>query len=80
MLANHGTDKMAYVGGPPDSVLKLDNMRIYKIAYEDILTGHEIWDINGQSSTNPIKQGHSTGDPHLFSFGGIGSTTNRRVG
>ena len=69
-FTNFQVVKMAFVGGPPGSVLKMDNSRIYKIPYEDIPAGQEIWDITGQLSTSPIKTCHSTGDPHLFSFGG----------
>ena len=46
---------MVYMGEPYGYTFRLGKSRVYKITYEDITTGQEIWYISSQYTTNTIK-------------------------
>ena len=60
------------LGGPTNSVLKLDNARARRITYNQIPAGHPIFSLKDGTPKleSAIKTCRSTGDPHFTSFGG----------
>eukprot|EP00591_Stephanopyxis_turris_P004699 CAMPEP_0195532526 /NCGR_PEP_ID=MMETSP0794_2-20130614/38424_1 /TAXON_ID=515487 /ORGANISM="Stephanopyxis turris, Strain CCMP 815" /LENGTH=1057 /DNA_ID=CAMNT_0040664783 /DNA_START=62 /DNA_END=3236 /DNA_ORIENTATION=- len=60
--------KINFVGGPPNSVLKIDNVHARRLNSDELPAGHVILNLKGDALLPPIKVCSSTGDPHLTTF------------
>ncbi len=62
--------RVTFVGGPVNSLLKLDNAFLRRIQYSQIPAGMPIYKYDGVASDPPRRECASYGDPHIETFGG----------
>ena len=62
--------RVTFVGGPVNSLLKLDDAALRRIQYSQIPPGQPIYNYNGVPSGPPRRECATYGDPHIETFGG----------